>query len=663
MRLYCYILSLVFSITGFIQHGFSQNKKLEVFEGPYSINDTLNGTASFSYYLNEDDIKIMEGVFKFTQRSRDTSGKFKQYTYWGNYEDGLKKGTWTYENHTYDIAISEVSEQLETDLSIGGIQTRLRAHYEKGKAQGDWVYEEFLVSKDHTKKVLSTMNMSFVEGRMVGKFNYAGQINGEPASIRGVFDDQHFFDGEWKLEYTVDAIPYDETRIYDNGFLTHITVLSDTKVLYNHAFTGVKEKIKQGKDTTQNEGFYIDDRYFGFLFDDGFLQTSPQISSQVKGNKILEQVTGKLFNQEIGGLQLSGLLYVEPGATRRFHYIHSDEDRKKLETLDSLIAFYTAEITKYTENSTFSINRQRLDSLALSYNMLENMLERLQTIDKSASIVKSSEFRNQSIENHFREGIQNINSVDTIRYSFNDEEKVKYVKYETKINNGFNIFQKKLDYVMEIGSQFEELVPFIAQSIKEIDQDDRIASLEDEMSKLLSHVDTLYAGNAEDEDYMIQELLNSVWKSFRRITDKTLQQYTESDDFEEKTKLGNGLLKDAEKMLDIHPKIAHTDVRLAELNEAYLVYTSNRFLEEHTIRTRVKRGIYSAGVEHLIPEILTQIKDSESLEEISSLSEKLDNSFKRLMAISELENSDTQMLDRKLRNVRDIDEIMELLEV
>lgn len=665
MRLYAYLLSLAVYMTCLIQTGFAQDHELEFFDGPYTINDTLNGTARYSYFLNEDGIKIMDGAFKFTQRSQDTAGKFNHYTYHGNYESGLKKGAWVYENHTYDVAVSDINEQLRADVSVGGIQTRLQAYYEKGKAEGDWIYEEFLVAINETKKNLSNMEVSFSEGRMVGEFNYEGHINGKPAHIQGVFNDAHFFESEWTLAYTIDTTSYNEVRAYDNGFLTHIKVSADTTVLYDYTFSTVEEKILQSEGAIANEGFYIDDRYFGFLFDDGFPTASPQIRSQLNGNKILEQITGKLFNQEIGGLQLSGALYIEPGATRRFHYMHSDEDRSKLTQLDSLLSQYKSEISKYTENSVLSINRQRADSLALSYSMLENMLVRLQTIEKSAAVVKSNEFRNQSMENYFRGGIQHINSVDTIRYSFGGEEKVEYVHYETRIENGFDIFQQKIDYVEEIGSQFAELVPFLDQSLVEIDQDDRIASLEEEVSTLLSHVDVLYSGAVENEEqrYMVRELLTVVLRNFQRMRDNALKKYAETNDFEEKTELGSRLVADSKKMVEMHPQIAHVDIRLDELNEAYLVYTSNRFLEDHSIRTRVKRGIYTTGVEFLIPELLSQIKSSESLEEMADLSEKLDDSLRRLMAISELDNSATQRLDRQMRNQTDIDRILQLLEV
>ena len=173
---------------------------LKSFNGPFTDGKTQNGTAVYTYYEDPDTREYLkQGAFKYTFNGKGDYQGYDQ-TITGNFEKGLKHGTWT-----YTITM--------TDFGSGnpyytGTVT-LVANYKNGYADGNW---KEVRSYKQRKKFLSygqykwdpfgpvktmTINMNFKNGYLVG----AVSINDEFANFKatGSYDNNGLAIGTWLI--------------------------------------------------------------------------------------------------------------------------------------------------------------------------------------------------------------------------------------------------------------------------------------------------------------------------------------------------------------------------------------------------------------------------------------------------------------------------------
>ncbi|GGC95209.1 hypothetical protein GCM10011508_23020 [Flavobacterium lutivivi] len=171
---------------------------LKSFNGPFTDGKTQNGTAVYTYYEDPDTREYLkQGAFKYTFNGKGDYQGYDQ-TITGNFEKGLKHGTWTY-------------TIIMTDFGSGnpyytGTVT-LVANYKNGYADGNW---KEVRSYKQRKKFLSygqykwdpfgpvktmTINMNFKNGYLVG----AVSINDEFANFKatGSYDNNGLAIGTW----------------------------------------------------------------------------------------------------------------------------------------------------------------------------------------------------------------------------------------------------------------------------------------------------------------------------------------------------------------------------------------------------------------------------------------------------------------------------------
>jgi hypothetical protein len=171
---------------------------LKTFNGPFTDGKTQNGSAVYTYYEDPDTREYLkQGAFKYTFNGKGDYQGYDQ-TITGNFEKGLKHGTWTY---TITMADFGSGNPYYTGT------VTLVANYKNGYADGNW---KEVRSYKQRKKFLSygqykwdpfgpvktmTINMNFKNGYLVG----AVSINDEFANFKatGSYDNNGLAIGTW----------------------------------------------------------------------------------------------------------------------------------------------------------------------------------------------------------------------------------------------------------------------------------------------------------------------------------------------------------------------------------------------------------------------------------------------------------------------------------
>lgn len=173
---------------------------LKSFNGPFTDGKTQNGTAVYTYYEDPDTREYLkQGAFKYIFNGKGDYQGYDQ-TITGNFEKGLKHGTWT-----YTITMTDFGSN--NPYYTGTIT--LVANYKNGYADGNW---KKVRSYKQRKKFLSygqykwdtfgpvktmTINMNFKNGYLVG----AVSINDEFANFKatGSYDNNGLAIGTWLI--------------------------------------------------------------------------------------------------------------------------------------------------------------------------------------------------------------------------------------------------------------------------------------------------------------------------------------------------------------------------------------------------------------------------------------------------------------------------------
>lgn len=172
-------------------------QKVQTYTGAYNDRSfEKNGTATYSYYENDDFERIYHGPFNYNKG--EVIGFFK---------NDKRDSIWTFTEHG-------VLNKLNYKLIIKG-------SYKEGRMNGLWTYKRIELPSN---KVLQSSTVTFSNGVMTGDYEYTDNRTvtqrdvESDISIKGKYDKDGFFDGDWVAKYKKNGIEYEERTRYKNGY-------------------------------------------------------------------------------------------------------------------------------------------------------------------------------------------------------------------------------------------------------------------------------------------------------------------------------------------------------------------------------------------------------------------------------------------------------------
>jgi hypothetical protein len=183
-------LFLMFSI-------FVSAQTLKTYTGAFKDGSFENsGKATYTYYENEDFERIYNGSFNYNNGA--VIGFFK---------NDKRDSIWTFTE-------AGVHNKLNYKLIIKG-------SYKDGKMNGLWTYKK---TETPANKVLQSSSVFFSNGIMTGDYEYLDNRTvtqrdvESDISVKGKYDKDGFFDGDWIVKYKKNGIEYEERSRYKYGY-------------------------------------------------------------------------------------------------------------------------------------------------------------------------------------------------------------------------------------------------------------------------------------------------------------------------------------------------------------------------------------------------------------------------------------------------------------
>ncbi len=220
MKKFFSILMTVLSLSAYCQ-------TLKTFNGTFNDGKLQNGTAVYTYYEDPNTHEYLkQGAFKYTFTGKGDYQGYDQ-TITGNFEKGLKNGTWT-----YTITMADFGNN--NPYYTGTVS--LVANYKNGYADGNWkevrsykTRKKYLQYGKYTWDAFGavktmTINMNFKNGYLAG----AVSINDEFANFKatGTYDNNSLCIGTW----IINDMGWGKNRelIYKDNFLYEFIARSNS---------------------------------------------------------------------------------------------------------------------------------------------------------------------------------------------------------------------------------------------------------------------------------------------------------------------------------------------------------------------------------------------------------------------------------------------------
>lgn len=189
------IMSSLFGVISLISYG----QTLKTFEGLFPNGKSQQGNATYKYYEDPETREFLkQGSFSYTFVGKGDYAGFNQ-TITGNYNKGLKDGTWTYK-------ITMVDYNIGTYYHTGTII--LVSNYKNGLADGNWTekytdkarekyiqYGQYYWGAYEPTQTFTTI-MNFKAGIIAGNVD----ITDVNFRAKGSYDEKGYTIGTWKID-------------------------------------------------------------------------------------------------------------------------------------------------------------------------------------------------------------------------------------------------------------------------------------------------------------------------------------------------------------------------------------------------------------------------------------------------------------------------------
>jgi hypothetical protein len=291
-----------------------QSKPTKQFSGNFD-----NGTATYSYYENENYERMYHGAFTFNSNVKKYDGLKVNIS--GNFSDNLRDGNWSFNVKNYKSPISELLSEKDKAMGQMALQlayqlgtsnekiaelknalknkvvfntysSSLKGNYVSGKLEGNWIFSEsstgasspIMGYTNYKSNIPTYSSVNFSNNRLVGRFLYK---QGEKYLIDGQFDENGKLTGKWIIRWVMKNEAFENIREYENGELKTMVErnTSSGDILFRDSNSdGAGRKIMINAIffwLTSDETLTVDDvpvseRNYMFKFDRGMIKpTTP----------------------------------------------------------------------------------------------------------------------------------------------------------------------------------------------------------------------------------------------------------------------------------------------------------------------------------------------------------------------------------------------------
>ncbi|HMQ06059.1 MAG TPA: hypothetical protein PKC30_02105 [Saprospiraceae bacterium] len=633
-----------------------------------------NGTISFNYFIDSTENLVWDSKMTFDSELHGISDNrqigYEELNIIGNFKESKPEGNWTIINTIYYLLNPQLQKTrtLRLNHQIGGIKDQYNILYENGKRNGTWTLYRQHIDNASIGKERKLGEASFNNDRLINSFFFNLKSN-EYGSvhIEGFINESGFLDNQLRLKYDLDSIQILETRTYEDGFLLEISVIDvHTEDFIDEIKYSDVAKLLESLEKRDGEMIIVKDSIcYGLTFNNKYDENSKNIIIQLSGNHMLEEAyRGFLKFDRIFGIQEE---QDQSFCTRRFKFNYPLDSEQQMDSILNESIRLLSLINQISQRPKFVLRKAQSQSLTLIEHQLGLYSKKIKLIDTTVKFIQSGYFDYNNREEYYKYGISTLDTPDTILFDYEGQTITHILDQKVYITTHKNLLNNFSAILNQIDSHLINIDNEIAQSLIFYDEQDKIDSLELEISKLFNSVDSIYEKHYLYRDkapvdipfaYKMYESVNE------RLIKPTSDQYlNNSVDFNEAVITANKLIC----LLDFLNKYRKDLDRIGKLpkiweDSTFTIFQDNPF-DYRKFETKILSGIQSAVfilLEHMANNLLNARSCDMLYDELNQIL-KVEGRVNYLRKNFNDEN--VKQLDKSLRRERVPQRIFRLLEL
>lgn len=642
------VLVLPFSV-------LSQN----IFSGPYSINDTLHGTARFEYYLDEGDT-IRNGPFSFEsmQFNEEDESLAIGTNYSGRYAENAKDGSWVFRHKKIRPTAKPEIQGFELVSRVTGEEYLVEAAFQEGRAHGNWRVIHHLITDGKSTDTLSQCRVEYANGLPIGK------IKGKTGDTEfvGNYNKDGQPDGDWVISQTLkDGSILKEIRQYDNGiFKNHsFSLLNETFEIthvgldYNESDDEQWEDVKLDADVLkiiQSTHFEIDSPGKVSLPNDLAGDGSTALIHQ--SNRILHDLLSAFSGpgQQDIWQPLGGSEELSKGKLRLRVFPMSDKEKELIAETVSMRDDALNIIEAFFKDPQVDINLHSTENMNFFGEVFWIYQKNLRELGQLTGLFAIPAAKYVDRETLFYHLKPTLKYPDTIVYDFQDE-------ILSRPFNAPNVDDSvsAVDFLHGHTSQIQQEVVRIEEEVSEIlrkyQKQSRISDQEERLVEKRDSIIRLFKNQFSREDY------NSYHMDISdRVVNNTrswFQQYAELS-IEKKLNRIDDLLACFNEVINLYHQLSKVPIRLSNIQDLYTRTVWNPYTYTD-MNERIKERLYRAYENVVLPAIWNDLLNNLECGEISNKGKNYERIYQRMM---ELREQDTKEIEKALRRPGSVSEVL-----
>lgn len=632
---------------------FAQNN----YEGTYKLTDTITGFAKFQFEGSNSN-PIFADDFKF-----DYAKKFGKYVksihYQGQFKDNKKQGNWLYSKKSLVSRDTIIVEGYQISYPASGFEHKVEALFENGNGNGKWiVVEQNFENAKPTDTIFSSsvaFDNSVMSGRLLAK--------SKDFRIQGNFNQEGVATGEWLIKHQVEGVTIDEVRVYDNGvFIEHLFRYNNETYEIKHL--GLDVSYEKEEDNWViidiNDAYFniFELSNFGFESDIeiGELKNIQGVTKK-SNNFMRKAITSFAFDEDFEiWNQFTEEQKIKFGKFKVRKFVYSDEEQKKISEIKEYQREINTLLNNFYSNSQVEIGRLNFKDLNKYYKIFEkynDVKEELEDIQNKLTnpaleyLERGIFMKNFATSFSFPEEINFIFKDE----SFLDKHEFPSVpsKDEFNISLAHTFFKNIVEDIRAINDKVDGL-------LDDLEKQEELNDLEKELVSKRNEIQKKFNSDNNSNDYNTYH--KSIQDNIQILVEEQFKSYASLSLNEKKEEVDNYIVC-FDSLLDAYDFFAELPRKVERIDDEYTRVSFNAFIMVD-MEERVKERLYNAFTDIAFPYLLDTLNENLTCDTIENNLNTIESIYFKMI---ELRETDTQDLERKLRRVRNPQEVLSILEL
>lgn len=630
-------------------------QQIQQHNGDYTINENINGYALFDYYKSGQET-VKHGNFRFERMVTDSvENTVDGIVLTGIYQNNRKDGPWRYSYKEFSPVGKPGTTDNEIIFRTNGHDYTISANFSSGKINGDFSIKQRTVANSSTKDTLLYLSSNYAVGTMIGVVTGKD----EKASFRGRLNREGMPDGVWEFTHK-DQERIKEYREYSDG------------VLKNHYFTINNNQLDIthiGLDTTEDqsgeiwEKVRIDPQYLRVIYYASIgvkeaerLQKfiDPALDYIQQSNDLLEKTLfrANVHNEiEVWNLTEGNTGPIEPVSARLRKFPINDSEKSTYDEASKLLTKIQETINRFFDNPQISIGIHSYREIYFNHEVMRVFSEKVDLISPLVELLYDDAAVYLDRKAMIKYIIPDINYPSEITYAYNDTNYSENYNFPKSINSDSASVRDIHSHLEEIEKRIQEITDNTEEILKQYRSETELQEKEADLLKTKDSIIALFSNKNKKETYnewhreIAQEVIPFVEDTFINYAALPIEnRVAEVDRIETCFTESKNLYKSLEDL----PR------KLNRLDEVYTRTVWNPYTFTY-MDERVKERVYRTFENDLFPYVWSELKNNLSCTTIADKTQNLETLYRKMITTRE---EDTRDMERQLRRARNIDDII-----